>query len=621
MKTIGSIRKNNQGFVLVTTLLVIALFLTLLATYYTTTYLEISSSADSATSADGFFAAEAGLNIKAEAVRSIFLNFAVPVGTPPSATSPCSGTNNGTGDYACASTTYNGRIVKTYMSDTATNPVSVTIPQGELYQNLNAQEYRYTTHSTATNSKTNLNEADLELRFKTRLVPLFQFAMFYNKDMEILPQETMNLSGPVHTNRDMYMDSSAAVLTVNGQVTAAGSIYRGRKNTDTCSGNSVKVYNPTTATTLISSCSNRVMLSNTDLVPFNSMIQKGVQTLTVPDIGVIDPVSTSTFWARADLRLVLTMNSSDAPYNIEVRNADNSVNTAGTTAINTNVLCTTSSGGVSNSRSLSNGTIGGSNSVRAVGYKSIYNPREGAVIRLLDIDMTALFNCLKSTAWFGTGKLLDETSDGGLVFYATVIGPNSSSAGNTYGVRIRNSAELKSTVALAEVPRGLTFTSDQALYTMGNFNSTNKKPVALYSDSFNILSTNWSDASCTDSSHCAFSGRTAAATTVNAAMLSGTDTTGDVDGTAGQGGTYGGGAHNFPRLQEDWSGDALNIRGSFVSLSQPRHVDGVWQQNDPYYNVPNRNYDYDVSFNNSSNLPPLSLRFVYLKQELFVREF
>ena len=36
---------------------------------------------------------------------------------------------------------------------------------------------------------------------------------------------------------------------------------------------------------------------------------------------------------------------------------------------------------------------------------------------------------------------------------------------------------------------------------------------------------------------------------------------------------------------------------------------------------PARNWDYDRSFNDPKNLPPLAPKFVYLKQENFVRQY
>ena len=58
-----------------------------------------------------------------------------------------------------------------------------------------------------------------------------------------------------------------------------------------------------------------------------------------------------------------------------------------------------------------------------------------------------------------------------------------------------------------------------------------------------------------------------------------------------------------------------------MSLSTPKHVKGAWVYGTPQYNAPTRNWDYDTDFNDGDKLPPLSPRFVYLRQELFVREY
>ena len=120
----------------------------------------------------------------------------------------------------------------------------------------------------------------------------------------------------------------------------------------------------------------------------------------------------------------------------------------------------------------------------------------------------------------------------------------------------------------------------------------------------------------------ALANREASNTVINAAFLSGTDSTDGVEGTGPVfGDAYNGGLENYPRFHESWSGHTLTYRGSFVSLSTPRHVDGAWVYGNPQYTAPNRNWRYDTDFNNAENLPPLSPRFVSLKQELFMRQF
>ena len=84
---------------------------------------------------------------------------------------------------------------------------------------------------------------------------------------------------------------------------------------------------------------------------------------------------------------------------------------------------------------------------------------------------------------------------------------------------------------------------------------------------------------------------------------------------------FNGGLLHFPRLHEHWSGRTLLYRGSFVSLSPPQHVDGALDLSGGQFSNPNRDWDYDTDFEDALLLPPLPPRFIYLRQELFVRHF
>ncbi len=183
---------------------------------------------------------------------------------------------------------------------------------------------------------------------------------------------------------------------------------------------------------------------------------------------------------------------------------------------------------------------------------------------------------------------------------------------------MKNGATLASSIAGAPAIKGLTVVTDQAVYVQGSYNSNSKKPAAFLADSLNILSNAWTDAN----SALALNSRVASTTTINAAFLAGTDSTGGAEGAAGRdAGEYNGGVENYPRLHEKWSSATLNYLGSFVSLGTPRHVNGLWVYGAPQYEAPTRNFRYDTDFNDAAKLPPLTPRFVYLRQDLFVRQF
>ncbi len=65
-----------------------------------------------------------------------------------------------------------------------------------------------------------------------------------------------------------------------------------------------------------------------------------------------------------------------------------------------------------------------------------------------------------------------------------------------------------------------------------------------------------------------------------------------------------GGAHNFLRFIENWSGAALNYRGSIVSFFTSRQATGTYKCCDIVYGAPARGYNFDVEFLSPPLLPP-----------------
>lgn len=596
--------RHEGGFALIAALLMLSVLVAMLGAFSLTTRVDIATQRATQDGTTGFYAAEGGLNARAETIRQIFVGYNLPSGTSPTEPNECTGSNNGSGSFACQAFTFGTKRATTWVIQDPTNPKITVIPPGERYQNLNAQEYRYTANSIATSPDGRVG-AVLRLNFKSRLVPLFQFAAFYNKDLEILPGPTMTLSGPVHTNGALFLNAGNT-LTITGQVTTGRDLYRGRKNSvNGCSGT------VTVGTRNLPGCSgsNRRLLTATDVAPWTGGIQVNVPQVTVPGPEVFDPSPSALYWSRADLRLALRLNAAEnanTTYSstaVEVRNPDDSVDTVLTNRLN---ACT-------------GGVIGG----RVANYNPNFrNLRENEDIRMLDVDLQALFNCIHSQNLLMNNRALNDDTEGGLVFHFTVDGPNRWGQ-NRYGVRVRNGDELRATVGGAPAIKGFTLVSDQAVYLWGHFNRVNKKPAAVMCDSINILSSAWDDAD--DSLALTHANRNAVATTVNAAFLAGTDSTWNVENQV-NGGTdtnagYNGGLENFPRFHEDWANITLVYRGSFVSLNTPRHVNGPWLGTGIYYNPPIRDWNYDTSYNNAANLPPITPRFVYLRQEFFGREY
>jgi hypothetical protein len=581
-------KDTQAGFALLTMMVLLALLMGLLLTHFSLTWIEMSTTRSSMESFVGFYAAEAGLNVRADLVRQDFTGYGLPSGTSPDTSggaTPCEGSNQGSGDFACVDYGFQERKVVSWVEETAFSSNPIVIPRGEKYKNLHGHEYHYIVYSNAIGSHGH-PEAVLEMHFKSRVIPLFQFAAFYDKDLEILPVPDLLLEGPVHTNGNLYVGSDNT-LDIMGQLTVAGDLYHGRKDSDTCLSGNVQVADPDDQTSIPGCSGGRTLIAQSDVTAWNGMINTDVTPLTLPPPEALDPVAGRPYWDNADLRIVLDLNG--ATPEVQVRDAGGSVDVASSATLD---AC---------------GIVGAST--------TLYDKRESEWIDMLEVDVKGLLACLHVSNLMGYD--IDDTTDGGLVWYLGVDGPDSSTV-NSYGVRVSNGDELISPAAGSPAVVGLTIASDQAIYIEGDYNAVNKIPAAFLADSLNVLSNNWNDAN----SSLPLASRSATGTTIQAALLAGTDSTGGAEGAAGEdGGGYNGGLENFIRLHENWAGVTLIFRGSFISLDNPRHVDGAWAYGDPYYTVPDRDWNFDLDFEDALLIPPLSPMFVYLRQELFVRQF
>jgi Tfp pilus assembly protein PilX len=711
-------RSHSQGgYTLVVTMAMLLILAVLLITYAVTSKVDNATSMSSAKSNTGFYAAEAGLNLRAKQIRNKFEGYNRPSGGSPSNWNNCldaDTSNDGTGDFACqteadAFGTANtkdafakqigSQNATTYVTEASRNPVSIIIPQTETYRGLSAQEYRYDVVSVARDSQSKPT-AIVKMQMKSRLVPLFQFAAFYEQDMDITIPPTMTLNGRVHSNNDLYLNAAVDnTLSITGEVTVAGSLYRGLKHVNQCSG-TVSVDDPSNPRDL-ACAGTRQLFAAADLTPWNDQIRVGLTPLTVPPPASFDATPGQLYWDKADLRIALNASTGS----IEVMGQDNtpiSSELNGACAVARTTVSHPAAVGekILTVADISNFAVGDivtlgsyrdayviksvsvpdSSIAVAEGLKGAitsgtvlqkpvvsfsdktfknYREKRGTKdrldhtpIRMLNVDVRGLMGCAETLM---DGKLLTDDTDGGLVWFLTVKGDDSETI-NDYGVRLYNGRDLNTAIDGRTI-KGLSIVSDQAVYIRGDYNcgfgskcnngnldDDERKPAAVMADTVNILSNDWPlDDSWSDREiRSTFAGvegpgRPAGATTVNAAFLAGINITGGVNrGGQDEGATsLGGGLNNYPRFHEDWSNRAgssgpSNVRftyqGSMVSLGAPRKANGAFCGSGStadcnIYNPPIRDWRYDPLFNNAANLPPLTPRAVYLRQERFTRDF
>lgn len=621
----------------------------------------------------GFYAAEAGVNHGMGRYKDIFLNFNVPAG----------------GDFAPTTFTLGSREITYQLNPVDGYPMSVTMPAGRPFAGVQSTEYRYTAGSTSHGPHGNA-EATVGTEFIVDYIPLFQFLAFFQGDLEILPGVTMTLHGPIHTNGNLYLNANNTLVVEDLQpvqptvhVSAAGMVFRGRKDAVACTG-TVTIdmlqdgdgngsLDPRTL-----GCAGEK--TNADLVPWLGSLVRDQQDIVLPSPGVLDRGS-GDFWDKADLRIALDLDNPDVNghYPIVVLSVDETVDGArtarladfinanpgrvfyndvpnpGESARNVNCgappvnsychnnsypthfvasglnmyPCTPDEPGCMDAMGTClgspcfNAAYVAANGNRRGGF---YNNREQQWSYMLNVNAAALLQW--NMAQPAGQELVDasDVSEGGLVFFLTVLGPNADGVPSPrYGVRVFGSEDLPFPVGPAD-PTGLTVVSDQALYLEGHYNrgvTAPKQPSAMMADTVNVLSTGWTRVGgCYNDcqSGQTLGSRNALDTTVNAAFLGGVDVTSV--------GNYNGGLENYPRFHETWSGDTLTYRGSFVSLGTPQHADGIWcgtggssAAGCNIYNPPTRAWDFDTDFVDVQNLPPLTPRFVLVQQILFTETF
>jgi len=645
--------RRTDGYALILALSLMVLLGILTVSYSLVTRSELVSSKNTANSTTGFYAAEAALNARAETFRAKFKGYQVPSGVSPTSNQPCTGSNVGSGDFACQTVNINNRVVTSYV--VKLNTQNIQIGAGEQYANLTAEETQYVVYGQSLNNAGN-PEAITQLVFRSRLVPLFQFAIFFGKDLEFDNTANLDLAGPVHANGNIFLDAgSNATLDISGQVSASGTLYRGQKSANVCYGQ-VNVDDLSANAQTVNCSGNRRAMTATELPTWGGQLAQNVPAVTIPDVSSLQPQSGSLYWSQADVRVVLKPGSGSA-WNAELQDVN------GNTTVTSALLAATCPAALTTSNTFLDN--------REAKYWDGLNAARDYK-RLLDVNMQLLTSCVNTNSTLlGVLGYTNTSSDKGLVFYFTVKDNSISqgTAANNYGVRLFNGANLHATLGSVPKPsrvdKGLTVVSDQAMIVQGSYNTSNKVPAALLADSMNVLSNNWNTATpcgtnlgypyywgpgvggngLTYNAAQAATGdaksggpmgcRTASATTINAAVLAGTDTSGfsnAQNATEGNldGGTGSGGVHNMMRFQEDWGSNSptalsspavYTYLGSLVSIGRPLHARGTFAVGGAVYQPPKRNWSFDSDFRDASKLPPLSPRFVYIKQDNFVRNF
>ncbi len=428
----------------------------------------------------------------------------------------------------------------------------------------------------------------VEVNARTQAIPLFQFGVFYDEDLELHPGPQMDLRGRVHTNAEIYVDAGTGVYFWD-MVTAAGDLHVHAKSTMITGSDGLKNFIRKSDGTWVdiqqdthdfggdddpatfpskdqdkafdnystSSWEHKLQTRASGIVPMRLPIPDGMDPYAIvqPCTGTEDASLAQVKYAcQAGLRISLEATA------LKLTNG------SGTTKVLMDPA--------------------------AVQFapNAFYDDREQSskLGTALDADKT---NSNRDVIEIDISKLKQAEYGNGIVYVTadslTPLGAAAPKDQRQYVVRIRNGKELLDPLTIA---------TNLPLYVMGDYNFDDAKwqPASVVSDAITILSSAWDDTKSGEG----FTENLPVDTKVQAAIFSGHSATpffGSPDG--------GGWVNNYPRFLEKWSPKTTTLNGSLVSLWTARVAASPYACCQ-YYNAPNRDWNFDPRFLDPSQLPP-----------------
>ncbi|HEX5005334.1 MAG TPA: hypothetical protein VFV65_08450 [Gemmatimonadales bacterium] len=437
------------------------------------------------------------------------------------------------------------------------------------------------------------NRAQVVVTANAQSIPLFQFGVFYDGDLEIHNGPNLDFEGWVHTNSNLYLNSGSS-QHFKDLITTPDSIFWQRK-----------AYNERSSHTYIDDASGTPRTLNFDSRsnPGQSFVTASTSLFNgrvMAGVSGVQPLKLPLPNGMPPLQLILPRNVADDPDARAVKfswkaTAHITVDLAQLANVNTCTGLTIIGSPL---------PTGASCAAFTGTPQAFWDGRENIGADVFNIDLAAL------QLWASGNAARDYS-----IIYVTFTNYNATNANRDYPVvRISNGATLRAPVTVA---------TDRPIYIRGNFNTIGWRPASFIADAITFQSNAWTDAGHPLTGHTGAGGGTdwtnppkpnATNTTVYAAVAAGHSATPCDWQRAGctvptpppatGSGSYGGGLENFPRFLENWGGITMTYRGSLVSLFESQYANRRRWSWTAYYDAPTRDWAFDLRFRDPNNLPP-----------------
>jgi hypothetical protein len=407
-----------------------------------------------------------------------------------------------------------------------------------------ATEFEVSSDAYTTNSQM---KTDLRMAIESDLIPIYQFAVFYEGLLEMSPGPAMTLGGHVHSNKDVFIQSGNS-LQLSSHLTSAGDIFHGAYP-----GSGQGTFN------------GDVLITDRD-GNLRSMYQNG---------GWVD--ANASDWIEHSISLwggmVEDVSHGITELNLPVVRSGDPIDMIKTAGESVDSYENNASLKIVNGKAIQVDADGKETNVTAhlvslgvISYNTFYDGRENKTVTSLDINIGAL----NASGYWPRNGIIYTAQD--------------QTAGDLKATRLVNGSTLSS---------GLTVATKNPLYIQGDYNTVAKKPAAVMADATTILSNAWTDA---DGALGLYDlGRKATATSVNVSFMTGN--------IPSENGMYSGGLENLPRFLENWTNIAFTWKGSAVDLWQSEQATGRFLYS-TYCTAPDRNWAFDTDLLDVTKLPP-----------------
>lgn len=513
-----------------------------------------------------------------------------------------------------------------------------TVPLNSQYAGLYGLEQDCTIAATATPTTAPAVPATVTESVQFALIPLFQFAIFYNMNLEIAAASTLNIKGAVYSNGGIWSGSSTitfsstvsavgiATNTANDPFVSWGSGYSGSGASHYTLANQPTSGNDTITMPVGTNNDPNSVEAIVNLPPStyqwgtaNAFTTNGQLYLANEADLFLTNAYNGTNWGSLvpqGTNMFLYYQDADAtPYETFVTNDYYILKTGGWT---NHISQSTTAG------------IDSYTNVQYAGYSFLtnsifYDWREGwhggsgppKTVQAVQIDLGLFSKWLTNAAVNGGSNLNalcrnDKTHPIDSIYIYNAVPLTSTTLP---AVRIVNGGRLPP----GDDPNGFSLATAMPLYVWGDYNASNSlgsdlglnsdaytEPSALFADSITIFSDAWNDTNSLNAnkSKDTSGGFTASATTINAACLEGivestNNSSSDANG-------YSGGVENFLRLLENWGSKQLTYNGSIVVMFPSRFATNCWQQTGGYYSAASRAWAFNTNFFIGNDLPPLT---------------